>query len=124
MQLMNVGSQGFPVVEIIVGSNEAVGINALVDVVIRTVFDKGNTDITGNLKRGSPGRGQLPDDAAAAAGSLSQQRHPSVFLEGPGDQVTAGEREWGNQAEQVQAGYAVRFIKPMIQIEIRPIRNR
>jgi hypothetical protein len=51
---MNVRSQSFPVEEIIVGSNEAVGINALVDVVIGAVFDKGNTDITGNLIRGSP----------------------------------------------------------------------
>ena len=89
VQAVDVVGQLFPVVEMVVSVDDMVRFHALVDIVIRAVLHKGKPKRAGDLERGSPRAGPVKYAAGAAAGDLAEQRHPSVLLKCPRDQVAA-----------------------------------
>ena len=120
---MDIIRQGFPVIEVLIGVNDMIRLHTPVDIVIGAVFHECDPDCTGKLETGPPCGRQIPDNTSAAAGNLAKQGDASVFLEGPGHQVPAGEGRGRDEAVQVQAPARQRivFIKFSVQIYIRPV---
>jgi L-glyceraldehyde 3-phosphate reductase len=71
-------------------------LHALVDIVERTVFEKGHPTLAGNLEHGAPCGRHGQDRATASPRGPSQQGHPLGILEYSGYQVSAGEAHGRN----------------------------